>query len=107
MSYTLAEIEQITKEQYRAWARDLRGAHVAFEDVLERHWNKYICGRCGEQCWRDPYAMKQRGSATRYPAWIHKVTGVRWCKPDKQHGPKSRSVFPLPGLLVIEEMEWG
>src|SRR3954454_4623127 len=82
VSYTLAQIEEITNEQYRPWAKDLRGAHVLYEDVVERRWNKYVCGRCWESVYRDPYAMKQRGSAIRYAAWIHKITGVRWCKPD-------------------------
>lgn len=105
MSYTLEQIEQITAEQYRPWAKDLRGAVVQWEDIEQGRWKKYVCGLCWEQVFRDPYGLKRRGSAMRAPAWLHKVSGVRWCKPDKQHGPKTRSAFPLPGLLIIEEME--
>lgn len=101
--YTLEEIQHITTEQYRPWAKDLRGAHVQLQDVLERKWKPYICGLCWEPVYLDPYAIKHKGSALRAPAWLHKVTQVRWCAPDKQHGRKTRKVFPLPGLYVIEE----
>lgn len=107
MSYTLTQIDAITQEQYQPWAKDLRGASVQFEDIIEGRWKKYICGLCWEACYRDPYALKERGSAQRHAGWLHKVSAVRWCRSDKQHGPRTRRVFPLPGLYVIEELEWG
>ena len=101
-SYTLDEINEIQTEQYRPWGKPLRGAVVQWEDVDNR-WQPYVCGLCWEPVMRDPYGLKQRGSSTRFSMWKHKISGVRWCKPNKQHGPKTRSVFPLPGLYVIEE----
>lgn len=80
-------------------ATTIRAEHLA---LYEARWvNAYVryCGRCGESLRIDRYAKKDAGK------WQHAHNGGVWCKNDKQHGPKTRYAFPLPSLLVIEEME--
>jgi hypothetical protein len=64
-------------------------------------YNSYLrwCGRCHEVLRRDQWHK------TNSRDWLHNHKGGVWCKNDKQHGPKTRRAFPLPSLLVIEEME--
>ena len=83
-------------EQFRYAIHDANAASGLYNTYLR--W----CGHCGEVLRFDRYPKKKQNAR---PGWMHSHNGGIWCKNDKQHGPKTRHAFPLPSLLVIEEME--
>lgn len=68
----------------------------------DRTWLQgWYCARCEQRVLydRDGY-RKNRGKG----AWVHLKNSQPWCLPDKQHGPKTRRVLPVPSLYVINEI---
>lgn len=79
---------QVTDEYTRGWS-------------MGEFLTRWVCARCEERLIHDKDGYrKNRGK----PAWVHLGSAQPWCKSDKQHGPKSRRAFPVPSLLVIEEL---
>lgn len=72
-------------------------------DALKDMWafRTSYCAHCDVRVFHSKEGYrKHRGTWI----WIHAGTDVPWCKPDKQHGPKSRTAFPVPSLLIINEV---
>lgn len=91
----------------------IKGMHAPLVDTFDRAvaglnaaWTTammpWMCARCGERALHDKDGYrKNRGK----PAWVHLRSANPWCASDKQHGPKTRRILPVPSLMVIEEME--
>lgn len=96
-SVSMARTPGLPRTTEAAWESTLTvGAHVQFQNE-NGDWIKYICARCWQPC------KRVRGKL--YYVWVHNVAETVWCKADKQHGPKTRYILPVPGLHVIEEMD--
>lgn len=68
-------------------------------------WDRIgVCARCEQRCiYSDDGYRGHRGK----PCWIHVLSDQPWCPQNKQHGPRTRLIVPVPALLQITELgEW-
>lgn len=70
-------------------------------DSIAAYLAPWYCARCEQRVLHDKDGYrKNRGK----PAWVHLGTMSPWCMKTKQHGPKSRFVFPVPSLFTVNEL---